>query len=142
MPISRLPAKLVVDATPILSAVIGGASNRVFWSPEVQEFATTAWTLEEVSHYLPKLANKVGFPVGYLQFSMDLLPLQVYERSFYMDQIEQATLLIGHKDPKDTDILALALQLGYPLWTNDKDFEEVGIRYYPTAVLLKILDTA
>ncbi len=34
--------------------------------------------------------------------------------------------MIGAIDPKDVDILALALTLYAPLWTQDKDFDLCG----------------
>jgi len=35
--------------------------------------------------------------------------------------------------------LALALKLDYPIWTNDKDFEQTGTTLYTTAKLLESL---
>jgi len=46
---------------------------------------------------------------------------------------------IGKRDPDDVDLLALALELKIPIWSNDGDFEGTGIEWYPTAQLLKKL---
>lgn len=35
--------------------------------------------------------------------------------------------------------MALALKLEIPVWSNDRDFEELPLIAYPTAKLLKIL---
>ena len=40
---------------------------------------------------------------------------------------EEALARIGHRDPKDWPTLALALKLGCPVWTDDKDFFGVGV---------------
>ena len=40
---------------------------------------------------------------------------------------------------KDVPLAALALKLEIPIWSNDRDFEELPLITYPTARLLKIL---
>lgn len=52
--------------------------------------------------------------------------------------MKKAKLQIAHRDPQDIEILALALELGRPLWTNDKDFEHTTIQTFTTAELLSI----
>jgi len=37
-------------------------------------------------------------------------------------------------------VLALALTLKLPVWSNDNDFEDAGVEWYTTAELLKTLD--
>ena len=44
------------------------------------------------------------------------------------------------RDPDDVDVLALALQSACPVWTNDNDFEDVGVEWHTTAELLKLLE--
>ena len=42
--------------------------------------------------------------------------------------------LIAQRDPKDEPILALTLKPGYPLWTEDRDFDAIpGISVRRTA---------
>jgi predicted nucleic acid-binding protein len=43
------------------------------------------------------------------------------------------------RDPEDADLLALALQLEIPVWSNDNDFKGTGVRWYTTARLMKAL---
>jgi len=50
--------------------------------------------------------------------------------------------LIGERDPDDVDLLALALKLDIPIWTNDRDFEKTGVATYTTAQLLSLLNKA
>ena len=45
---------------------------------------------------------------------------------------------IAHRDPRDVDVLALALALERPLWTNDKDFDDTMAQVLTTAELLAI----
>jgi predicted nucleic acid-binding protein len=46
---------------------------------------------------------------------------------------------LGRRDPDDVDVLALALYLGVPVWSNDDEFREAGVEWLTTAALLKRL---
>jgi len=43
---------------------------------------------------------------------------------------------IADRDPGDVDVLALALRLDVPVWSNDRDFEGTGVERMTTAELL------
>jgi predicted nucleic acid-binding protein len=51
----------------------------------------------------------------------------------------EARKRIGRRDPDDVELLALAIQLNVPLWSNDNDFENTGVVWYTTASLLAVL---
>jgi len=132
---------IVVDANPIISALIkGAAAIKVFWNTDIKEFATTEFTLIEVKSYIPRLAKKAGLMKEVLVFDLALLPLKVYSEDFYKPCLKEAKDRIGERDPKDVDILALTLQLKVPIWTNDKDFEIAGVENYSTGRLLKLYE--
>ncbi len=133
--------QIVVDANPIISALISDQStaSRIMWSGAIKELATTAHTIAEVRKYLPELARKTGRPEELLHLDLQLLPLIIYEREAYQEKLEEAHAQIGERDPSDTELLALALQLRLPIWSNDRDFENVGIPCYTTTKLLKAL---
>lgn len=133
------PAKLVVDANPIVSALLGGASRRVFFDGGIEEFAVPEFVLREVIAYLPALSRKVGEDVAFLTYALDLLPLTRYGMRFYRRSLAEAQARIERRDPKDVDVLALTLSLDYPLWSNDRDFEGTGVELFTTAQLLKVL---
>lgn len=135
-----LPENLVVDANPILSALIGGKAQRLFQSSSGVHFHTTAWTVSEVEKYLPQLASKASVDESILRISLDLLMLEMYASSAYQGCLEDARHRID--DPKDVDLLALALTLGFPVWSNDNDFQtdRAGVAVYRTAELLSLLD--
>jgi len=135
----KRPDKLVVDANPIISALLGGAALRVFWSPSLKEFVTTKFTINEILPYLPRLAKKISVPEPLLRLELELLPLTIYEKDWYQGQITEAKKRIGDRDPNDVDLLALALTLGCPVWSNDHDFEDTGVVLFTTANLLRSL---
>jgi len=136
---SKPPERLVVDANPIISALLGGAALRAFWNAAVKEWATTQFTINEVLSYLPRLASKICVPEEMLRLELELLPLRIYKKASYRDFISEAKRRIAERDVNDVDLLALALKLGYPIWTNDQDFKQTGTTLYTTAKLLKSL---
>jgi predicted nucleic acid-binding protein len=135
---SRKPEKLVVDANPILSALLGGKAKQLFFDAGIAEFAVTESALDEVHYYIPKVAQKLEINPAVVRFTLDLLPLTVYEPKSYRRSMKTAKLQIAHRDPQDIEILALTLELERPLWTNDKDFADTTIQTFTTAELLSI----
>lgn len=136
MPTSRRPERLVVDANPILAALLGGMAHRIFFETDIQEFAVPEVTITEVRRFLPRAALKIGVEITTLEYALDLLPLRHYTARTYRQSIAEAKRRISKRDPKDVDVLALTLHLGLPLWSNDRDFDEAGIEYLTTARLL------
>lgn len=135
-----LPVSLVVDANAILSALIGGQSKRLFKSTGGVELHTTAWTIAEVTKYIPKFAAKTGADEETFHRGLQAFPLQIHELDEYQDEMAEAAQRIG--DPKDVELLALARKLGLPVWSNDKHFtaDQAGVPVYRTAELLALLD--
>ena len=131
--------RLVADANVLLSALIGGRARLVLRHGDVEEVFTAAATLDEVSEYADRLAEKKGLRLDVLSLALAALPLTIVDRAQYQDQIPEATKRLGRRDPDDVEILALALHLAAPVWSNDNDFEGVGVEWYTTAELLKAL---
>ncbi len=67
------------------------------------------------------------------------LPIEAYPESAYRRSLPAARRYLGLRDPDDIGLAALALHLGIPVWSNDKDFRVVPVDLYPTAKLLKVL---
>ena len=131
--------KLVADANVLLSAVLGGRAKVVLSHPKIEGIFTTEVTLSEVEEYVILLARKRRLSLDTLLLAVATLPVSVVERETYARAVVQARRLIGQRDPDDIEILALALHLRIPLWSNDNDFEESGIEWYTTAELLQRL---
>ncbi len=129
--------KLAVDANPILSAIIGGNARIVFLTAEKISFFTTAFNFKEVEKYIPVLASKRNIPLENLYMALSLLPISVCDEEFYKNKIRQAKRMIDKIDPDDIHLLALALKLNCPVWSNDKDFEGLGVKVYGTLELIK-----
>jgi predicted nucleic acid-binding protein len=131
--------KIAADANVLLSAVLGGRANLILQHPEVEEILTSQETLDEVEEYALGLARKKRLREDLVILAIATLPVSVVERKVYASHIAEATRRIGRRDPDDIPILALALTLKIPLWSNDKDFENVGVEWYTTEQLLRRL---
>ena len=132
--------KLVADANVLLAAVLGGQAKTVLQHPEIDEVLTAEPTLAEVEEYAPILAKKKRLSLDTLLLAIAALPVTVVEQGVYSPSLPQARKLIASRDPDDVDILALALHMNLPLWSNDNDFEKAGIEWYTTAELLRKLE--
>ena len=100
---------------------------------------STRATLDEVREYLPKMAEAYRIALELLDGRLKLLGVRAYDRAAYEKYIPRAARRIAARDPDDVELLALALALGIPVWSNDSDFERTGVEWFTTARLLKEL---
>ena len=131
--------KLAGDANVLLSAAVGGRARLVLGHPDVEQVLTTVSALDEVREYLSHLASRRRLALDTVLLAAATLPVTVVERPAYAMAIPEATRRIGKRDPDDVELLALALQFGVPVWSNDSDFEDAGVPWYTTAQLLRRL---
>jgi len=129
--------KLAVDANPLLSAIIGGQARTVFLNVRKTTFYTTLFNYKEVEKYIPIFSTKRKIRIEDLYLAFSMLPLSVCDEDFYKNKIKQAKKMIEKRDPADVHLLALALKLGCPVWSNDKDFYGLGIKVYSTLDLIR-----
>ena len=133
--------KLAADANVLLSAVLGGRAKAVLTHPDIESIFTTTSTLGEVNDYALVLAKKKRLSIETVLLTVATLPVTLVESNVYAGSIARARKLIGKRDPDDVELLALALHLKIPVWSNDNDFEDAGIEWYTTAQLLRALGT-
>lgn len=132
--------RLVADANVLLAAVLGGRAARALRHPRVEQVLAAAAVLEEVHEYAGALARKKRLQVDTVLTAVVSLPVIVVERSAYAARLKDAERRIGKRDPDDVDTLALAIHLGFPVWSNDDDFKGTGVTRYTTAELLATLE--
>jgi predicted nucleic acid-binding protein len=131
--------KLAVDANPMLSAIIGGKARDVFQFFQSIAFYTTEFNFKEVEKYIPVLSEKRELPLDDLYLALSMLPVSICNQEFYSAKLKQAGKLIGERDVSDIHLLALSLAFGCPVWSNDKDFDGLGIEVFTTLDLIKRL---
>ncbi|NUO81051.1 hypothetical protein HUU05_13310 [candidate division KSB1 bacterium] len=130
---------IAVDANPLLSALRGGRARAVLFSGKFF-FLTTEFTTWEVKKYIPELSNKTDIPESELFYAFDRFPITAIPPRVYDEKRKQAQALIARRDPKDVDILALALKHEVSLWTNDKGFNNLSeLQVFTTADMLEKL---
>jgi predicted nucleic acid-binding protein len=117
----------------------GGKAKIALFSGKVS-FITTEHTTWEVKKYIPEIASQSGIPESELFYAFDRFPIVSMPPVVYDENRKQAEELIAQRDPKDVDILALALKFNTTLRTNDKDFASIKeIPILTTADMLKKL---
>jgi len=133
--------KLAADANVLLSALIGGQAGRVLNHPAIEEILTTETTVAEVQEYAGELARKRRLAVDVVLLAVATLPVIIVPRSVYAAALPEARKRIGRRDPDDVDLLALAIHLKLPVWSNDNDFKNTGVIRQTTASLLAALES-
>jgi predicted nucleic acid-binding protein len=124
--------KVAADANVQLSALIGGRARLVLIRTQV---LTTEKTFAEVEEYALVLARKKKGN-GCTVLALATMPVTIVGQSEYAASLPRARRRIGGRDPDDVDMLALALELKIPLWSNDRDFEGTGVEWLTTEDLL------
>jgi predicted nucleic acid-binding protein len=72
----------------------------------------------------------------YIMEEINIAPVDLYRQ-----KIKDASVIMKEIDEKDAPILALALQLCCPIWSNDKHFKmQKAVKVYTTGNLLEILN--
>lgn len=72
----------------------------------------------------------------FLAYALDLLPLTICSPKVYRRALKTAEIKIAHREKGDVEVLALALALKRPIWTNDKDFGATSVQTLTIAELL------
>jgi predicted nucleic acid-binding protein len=137
--ISNALRRIAADSNVLLSAIIGKAALRVFSCDRI-EVCTTEFNVVELSEYLPLLARKYGLDPIQIWTQWRMLPVEVFREAYYKTKMAEAGKLLSRRDPDDVHLAALALKEGIPVWTNDRDFEDLrGVKVFSTAELLTML---
>ena len=130
---------IVVDANPLLSALLGGKARSILLSGKFS-FITSEYTTWEVKKYIPVVSEQTGVAEEEVLFAFDHFPIIAFQPKEYHDKLWAAEMLIGKRDPKDVDILALALKFDFPIWSEDKDFSGIEeIELFRTSDMLNKL---
>jgi predicted nucleic acid-binding protein len=133
---------LVLDANILIRAVLGHKVRDLImvYADQIDFFAPND-CFEDARKYLPELLLKRGIAV-----EPALEVLHIIERlvqpieSEWLDAFEsQARLRLKQRDEQDWPILAAALALNCPIWTEDADFFGVGVATWTTSNVLHYL---
>lgn len=125
-----MQAALVVDANILIRAVLGTRVRGLIQAHAVStRFFAPDTAFDEARRHLPALMKKRGVdPAAALSVLTALEGLvQVLEPEVYGSVRQEALKRIGGRDVDDWPVLACAMVLGSPVWTEDADFFGTGV---------------
>ena len=121
---------LVVDANILVRAVLGKRVRRVVerFPADVTLFVPEAAYREAEEHLAKLIAKRGGDPEKALALLRSLVRLvELIGSEVYGGYETEARERLGSRDPEDWPVLASALALGCPIWTEDTDFFGCGV---------------
>ena len=121
---------IVLDANILIRAVLGTRVRELilehaaivkFFSPDV--------AYADARKYLPALLEKRGVQSAAAMAVLDILEsiVQPLEFDLYADLQQQALQRIAMRDADDWPVLACAMTIDCPVWTEDADFFGTGV---------------
>ena len=127
---------LVLDANILIRAVLGQKVRTLImdYANSVDFFAPNV-CFEDAYRYLPELLAKRGIDAEPALTVLDRLKniVQPVETEWLEAFEHQSRLRLKQRDEQDWPILAAALALNCPIWTEDADFFGVGAATWTTA---------
>jgi predicted nucleic acid-binding protein len=128
---------LVLDANILVRAVLGQRVKDIIATHTVHaEFFAPEVAYDDARRHLPEILTKGGRAdavgdslafLGQLRESVLAVPEEVY-----LEHKAVALVRIEQRDPDDWPILATALALECPIWTEDNDFFGAGVPTWTT----------
>lgn len=126
---------LVLDANILIRAVLGRRVRTLLETyEEAGAFYAPDVCFEDARKYLPEIMSKLGQEPNAALAVLDQLHALVtpVDCVFYEDLEQLARRRVARRDAKDWPIVAVALLLGIPIWTEDQDFFGSGIGIWTT----------
>ena len=127
--------RLVLDANILIRAVLGTRVRKLIerHSAAVAMIAPDA-AFADLDRYMPEIFAKRGLSPAAALPVIERLRAAVYELSVaaYADRESDARARIGIRDMDDWPVVASALVLDCPIWTEDRDFFGSGVPTWTT----------
>lgn len=127
---------IVLDANILIRAVLG---RRVRWLLEEYaghgiRFYAPDVAFDDAERYLPTLLEKRGQPAADVPSTLKYLQtlVELAAQETYGDFEEEARPRLRGRDEDDWPILATALALACPVWSEDTDFFGTGVAVWTT----------
>jgi predicted nucleic acid-binding protein len=126
---------IVIDANILIRAVLGKRARALIidYCAQVKFFAPDV-AYADARKYLPSLLEKRGvkaIPALVVLDSIELI-VQSIDHELYVALEQQALQRITIRDAADWPVLACAMAIGCPVWTEDADFFGAGIATWTT----------
>jgi predicted nucleic acid-binding protein len=121
---------IVLDANILIRAVLGKRVRElIFGSSQTVKFFAPDIAYADARKYLPALLKKRGVDASAAMLVLDRLEgiVQSIDAELYDGMQQQALQRIAARDADDWPVLACAMTLGCPVWTEDTDFFGTGV---------------
>ena len=121
---------IVLDANILIRAVLGKRVRElIFDNASAVKFFAPDVVYADARKYLPALLKKRGVDASAAMLVLDQLELvvQPIDAELYEGMQQQALQRIAVRDADDWPVLACAMTLGCPVWTEDADFFGTGV---------------
>ncbi len=96
----------------------------------------------EIIRHIPRLADKRTLDATTLFAALRAMPTEWKPPEAYADRFKEATERMAARDPDDSPTVALALKMGLPVWSQDKDLGDIGVQVLTTGEPLDALREA
>jgi len=128
---------IVLDANILLRGVFGirvrdllttYIDTAIFYTPEI--------CVEDALKYIPPIAQRKRLDPDVSEANFRQLMrscLNIVDRNFYEEFEQRARARIASRDADDWPVVATALLLNAPIWTEDQDFFGTGIATWTSA---------
>lgn len=126
---------IILDANILIRAVLGKRVRELI----VENAATVKFFAPDVAYadarkYLPALLEKRGVKSAAAMTVLDILEsiVRPLEHNLYAGLQQQALQRIAIRDADDWPVIACAMTIGCPVWTEDTDFFGAGVATWTT----------
>ena len=121
---------IILDANILIRAVLGKRVRElIFENAATVKFFAPDVAYADARKYLPALLKKRGVDSSAAMLVLDRLEgvVQSIDAELYEGMQQQALQRIAVRDADDWPVLACAMTLGCPVWTEDTDFFGTGV---------------
>jgi predicted nucleic acid-binding protein len=126
---------LVLDANILLRAVFGTRVRSILeYFEEQASFFSPDVCFQDAREYIPDVAARRGIDRSacFLVLENIIQIVESVDRSLYESQEQVARERVSPRDPEDWPVVAVALLMDLPIWTEDQDFFGTGIASWTT----------
>jgi predicted nucleic acid-binding protein len=122
---------IVLDANILIRAVLGRRVRQLLeqYASSQIRFCAPDVAYADAAKYLPLLLQKRGKPYAGVEATLQYLHslVEPIDREIYGVFEEEARERLRGRDEDDWPVLAIALALACPIWTEDADFFGTGV---------------
>ena len=119
--------------------MIGGRARLVIASAHGPRCLAADTGAAEIIRHIPRLAEQRKLDAMTLFAALKAMPVEWKPPEAYADRFKEATERMAARDPDDAPTVALALKMGLPVWSQDKDLGDAGVEVFTTGELLDAL---